>query len=84
MLYRFVYISPSPVPIPMGQNFVTITGLGLTYFDLAPSMVLTHVIGDGSNAIWEIEKTVPTTDGFTVYFNTNIPNGNFSLMFVVI
>lgn len=84
MLYRFVYIAPSPVPIPMGQNSVTITGLGLNYFNPAPSMVLTHVVGDGSEAIWEIEKTVPTTDGFTVYFNTNIPTDNFSLMFVVI
>jgi hypothetical protein len=84
MLNRYVYIAPSPVNIPQGANSLAITGLALTYFNPAPSKVLGQVKGDQSAAIYPIDITAPTTDGFTVTFNTTIPNGNFYFDFCVI
>lgn len=89
MLTRFVYIAPSPVAIPQGQNYLTVAGLQLSYFNPAPSKVMGQVKGDQSAAIYPIDVSAITTIdninwSFTVTFNTNIPNGNFTYDFTIL
>ena len=81
MLVRFVNLSTAPVAIPSGQQYLTVTGLGITTF--TPNGVIPTLMGDGSAGITIESITGLTTDGFTVTFSSPVPNGSWSISFFI-
>ncbi len=81
MLVRSEYHSTAAWAIPQGQQYFQVTGLGITAF--TPTGVECALIGDGTAGVAITGTSNLTTDGFTVTFSAPIPNGNFSLSFII-